>query len=172
MRTRGVPDQPAERQPHRSALVPDGGAGRVDYGRPLEHGEDLNWLVLMLGREGHLERVAHGVAGRDYGGERKELNSDSDYAATSDGQFLIGGLIVLASPPKRTTTRQLSKLGCHSSGGMSSDRPVAPAPCEVGWRLWSTVAPFSRMYRAAFSRRPPPAQGHPYLLVLRRCNRN
>jgi hypothetical protein len=116
------------RQPHRSALVPDGGAGRVDDGRPLEHGEDLDWLALMLSREGHLERIAHGVAGRDYGAERKELNGDGDYASTSDGQFLIGGLIVLASPPRRTTTRQLSKLGCHSSRAMSSDRPVAPAP--------------------------------------------
>ena len=89
------------RQPHHSALVPDGGAGRVDYGRPLEHGEDLDWLVLMLGREGHLERLAHGVAGCDYGAERKELDGDSDYVTTSDGQFLIGGLIVLASPPSR-----------------------------------------------------------------------
>ena len=91
------------RQPHHSALVPDGGAGRVDYGRPLEHGEDLDWLVLMLGREGHLERLAHGVAGRDYGAERKELYGDSDYATISDSRFLI----VLASSPRRTTTRQV-----------------------------------------------------------------
>jgi integrase-like protein len=112
------------RQPHHSALVPDGGAGRVDDGRPLEHGEDLDWLVLMLSREGHLERIAHGVAGRDYGAERKELNGDGDYASTSDGQFLIGGLIVLASPPRCTTTRQWSKLGCHSRRGMSSERPA------------------------------------------------
>jgi hypothetical protein len=52
----------------------------MDYGRPLEYGEDLDWSALMLGREGHLKRLAHGVAGRHYGAERKELNDDSDYA--------------------------------------------------------------------------------------------
>jgi hypothetical protein len=24
------------------------------------------------------------------------------------------------------------------------DGPVAPAPCHVGWRLWSAVAPLTR----------------------------